>query len=265
MKRILGLLGLAVLMCLAASPSLRADITTENTNFIDMAYQDLLQRPPGPTDVAKGLLLLGSETREAFAFMLDTSTEYRQLLVESYVQDLLGRPANPTDLSFFVPLLSTNSDQFVQALIASSSEFSLKSGGTDAGFVTALFNDFLNRTPTISEVTFWVGELSTKSRNTVASEFLGTLAYDQNLVGGYFLQFLRRPAGSTELNFFASDLNAKTVTDEQVIASLIGSEEYFNLAQLPQPPPVPTPEPQTAVLLGLGFGAAILLRRHLLS
>ena len=259
-KRIIGLLGLAAAVCLATSSTLRADITSENTNFIDMAYQDLLQRSPSPTDVANGLLLLGSESRETYAFMLDTSTEYRQLLVQSYVQDLLGRAANPTDLSFFVPLLSTESDQFVQAQIAGSLEFFLKSGGTDADFVTALFKDFLNRTPTSTDLALWVGLLGTKSRNDVATLFLESIDYDRSLVSGYFLQYLRRPAGSTELNFFANDLNGKKVTDEQVIASLIGSDEYFNLAQ--PPPPAPTPEPQTSVLLGLGLAALILLRRQ---
>jgi hypothetical protein len=259
MKRIMALLVAVLGICLSMSSTLRADTTSENTNFIDQAYLDLLQRPASPTDIANGLLLLGSESRYQFALSLDTRTEYYQLLVESYIPALLGRPATPTDLAGLTGLFSSNSDEFVQAQLAGSAEFFLKSGSTEAGFVTALFKDFLNRTPTNSEVTFWVGELGTKSRNTVAAEFLGTLAYDQDLVSGYYLQFLRRPADSTGLALFATDLNGGTLTDEQVIATMIGSDEYFNLAQ----PPSPTPEPRTAVLLGLGLATLVLLRRQL--
>lgn len=259
MKKIAALLTLAAAFCLGTSSTLRADVTTENTNFIDKAYMDLLQRSPSPTDVANGLNALGSETRYQFALSLDTSNEYYQLLVGTYVQSLLGRPANPTDLSFFTPLLASNSDEFVQAQIAGSAEFFLKSGGSDAGFVTALFKDFLNRTPSSSELALFVGELSTMTREQVASQILGLLDYDKDLVSGYYLQFLRRPVDSTNLTFFANALNGGTLTDEQVIASLIGTDEYFNLAQTPGP--AQTPEPRTAVLLGLGLAALVLLRR----
>lgn len=262
MKRKTAVLGAAITICLGMCSTVRADVTAENRNFIDKAYLDLLQRPASPTDVASGVLLLGGgESRYQFALTLDTSTEYYQLLVEAYIPALLGWPPSLGEVSSFAGLLSSNSDEFVQAQIAGSAEFFLKSGSTDAGFVTALFKDFLNRAPTNSDVTFWVGELSTKSRNTVAAEFLGTLAYDQDLVSGYYLQFLRRPADSTGLALFATGLNGGTLTDEQVIATMIGSDEYFNLAQ--PPPPAPTPEPETAVLLALGLATLVLLRRQL--
>jgi hypothetical protein len=158
-------------------------------------------------------------------------------------------------------LFSSNSDEFVQAQIASSTEFFLKSGSTNAGFVTALFKDFLNRTPSSSEEALWVGFLGTKSRDDVATLFLKEFEYDRDLVESYYLQYLRRPADSAGLNDFANALNGGTQTDEQVIATMIGSDEYFNLAQLP----APTPEPRTAVLIALSLAAFILLRRQLAS
>jgi hypothetical protein len=264
MKRMTGVLGAAIAICLAMSSTVRADTTSENTNFIEKAYLDLLQRPASPTDVANGLSLLGGgETRYQFALMLDTQTEYYQLLVESYIPALLGRPATSTDLAGLTGLFSSNSDEFVQAQIASSTEFFLKSGSTNAGFVTALFKDFLNRTPSSSEEALWVGFLGTKSRDDVATLFLKEFEYDRDLVESYYLQYLRRPADSAGLNDFANALNGGTQTDEQVIATMIGSDEYFNLAQLP--PPAPTPEPRTAVLIALSLAAFILLRRQLAS
>jgi hypothetical protein len=261
MKRIAALLTLAAAVCLSTSSTLRADITTENTNFIDMAYQDLLQRSPNPTEIANGLNALLSETRFQFALSIDTSNEYYQLLVESYSQGLLGRPASPTELVTFTGLLASNfTDEFIQAQIASTAEFFLDSGSTDAGFVTALFKDFLNRNPSSGEVAFWVSALVAMSRDQVASLILGSLDYDSALVKSYYLQFLQRPAGPVGLNAFATALNGGTLTNEQVIASLVGSDEYFKLAQTPGP--VQTPEPRTVVLLGLGLATLILVLRQ---
>ena len=127
--------------------------------------------------------------------------------------------------------------------------------------MTALFKDFFNRTPNSGELAFWVNALSTMSREQVAALILGSLEYDSDLVKNYYLQFLQRPADTAGLNTFANALNSGTLTDEQVIASLIGTDEYFNLAQTPGPGQ--TPEPRTVVLLGLGLATFILQRRQL--
>lgn len=262
MRKSAALLIAAVGTLLSASPALRADTVAENTNFIDKAYQDLLQRSPGTSEVANGLAALGSETREQFALTLDTSTEYYQLLVNSYFQSLLGRSPSPTDSSFFTGLLlSSNTDESVQALLASTPEFFNDNGGTNAGFVAALFTDFLKRSPSTAEVLFWENQLNTLtlSRDQVAAMILGSSEYDTGLVQSYYLQFLQRPADPTGLTFFETALNGGTLTDEQVIADLIGSDEYFNLAQ-----PIgttPTPEPRSVVLLGLGLAAIVLQRK----
>ena len=73
---------------------MRADSIAENTNFIDKAYADLLQRSPSLPEVASGLTSLGGQTRFQFALSLDTSSEYYRLLANSYFQDLLGRSPN---------------------------------------------------------------------------------------------------------------------------------------------------------------------------
>jgi hypothetical protein len=260
MRKSAALLIAAVGTLLSASPALRADTLAENTNFIDKAYQDLLQRSPSTSEVANGLAALGSETREHFALTLDTSTEYYQLLVRSYFQDLLGRPATSGELSFNTGLLlSSNTDESVQALLAGTPEFFTHSGGTDPDFVAALFHDFLQRSPSSAELSFWETALGTMTRDQVAAMILGSSEYDTDLVQSYYQQFLQRSADPTGVAFFETALHGGILTDEQVIASLIGTDEYFTLAQ-----PIgttPTPEPRSVVLLSLGLAALVSLRK----
>jgi hypothetical protein len=254
-------LAILALAALSASPAAHADTVAENTNFIKKAYADLLQRSPSQTDINFGLTALGSESRYDFALSLDTSTPYYQLLVNSYFQGLLGRPASG-DLSSFVLLLqSSSTDESVQALIAGSPEFFSHNGGTSADFVTALFKDFLNRSPSAGDLLFWENELATLTltRDQVAAMILGSSEYDTDLVESYYLQFLQQSAGS-DLTFFSTALHGGTLTDEQVIASLIGTDEYFTLAQTSSQ--TQTPEPRTIVLLAFGLAALVLFRKQ---
>ena len=74
------------------------------------------------------------------------------------------------------------------------------------------------------------------------------MEYDQDLVRGYFTRFLRRPADAGGLTnyvnllqngisgaqpIFASDPfgGVHRIKDEDIIAYIMGSQEYFNLVQ----------------------------------
>src|SRR5260370_9867279 len=153
MKRKGGMLPGAVAVCLSmGSTTLRADAVSENTNFVEEVYLDLLQRPASTIEIASGLGALGSETHFQFALSIDTSNEYYQLLVGSYFQGLLGRPASPIELSAFTKQVTSSvTNESVQTQIAVSAEFFLVIDSTDAGYVTALFKDFLKRTTSSSE------------------------------------------------------------------------------------------------------------------
>jgi hypothetical protein len=65
-----------------------------------------------------------------------------QRLYESY----LGRPADPVGLSAFTAELgSGGTDEAVAAALVGSPEFFQDSGGSNSGFLSALYEDVLNR------------------------------------------------------------------------------------------------------------------------
>jgi len=70
------------------------------------------------------------------------------------------------------------------------------------------------------------------SRLQVAQFILGSSEYRSTQIQSFFKTFLGRQAGDTELNFFLS-LWQQGAKREQIIATIIGSAEYCELARRP--------------------------------
>jgi len=86
----------------------------------------------------------------------------------------------------------------------------------------------LNRTIDPSgQATFTQQLMNGVSAGTVATEVLTSLEAERDLVDAFYLAFLRRQADSGGESFFVNQL-VQGVRDEQVIAELAGSDEYFN-------------------------------------
>ena len=109
---------------IVGSPEYFGDHGSDNTQFIDGVYLDLLNRPASPGDVSLGMIFLGGNTRGQFAGFLLSTTEYDNLLVNTYFAAYLNRPPDSTEHSFYVPeLQSSISNEVVQSQIIGTSEF----------------------------------------------------------------------------------------------------------------------------------------------
>jgi len=60
----------------------------------------------------------------------------------------------------------------------------------------------------------------------VVTAVVSSLEYQQDLVRSFYMRFLHRTADSTGLNAFVQALQGGT-RDEQCIAGIVGSDEYF--------------------------------------
>ncbi|HLJ96534.1 MAG TPA: DUF4214 domain-containing protein, partial [Gemmataceae bacterium] len=84
-------------------------------------------------------------------------------LVDYWYRTYLGRQADPSGLASWTAQLNqgTPADE-VLATILGSPEFYTKAGSTPEGFITLLFMDILHRSPTPSELNFWVRRMYTE-------------------------------------------------------------------------------------------------------
>ena len=161
---------------------------------------------------------------------LQASEEYRARIVEQTYLKFLHRASDPAGRAFWIAFLGTGGNQrFMEALfIASDEYFTMRSGGTNDGFLTALYGDVLGRSVDQQGATvFGTALRQGVSRLTVALAVLGSNEANNRVVPELYLRFLDRLPDPQGLTFWVTALNVGA-TLEQVIQGLAGSTEYFN-------------------------------------
>jgi hypothetical protein len=112
-------------------------------------------------------------------------------------------------------------------LVASDEYFSNRGGGTNSGFLNALYQNLLQRPADPAGLNAWMQQLNNgTSRATVARAFVTSQEYRTNLVNAYYLHYLGRNADPGGLSNYVTALN-NGGTDESVIAGLAASDEYY--------------------------------------
>ncbi|MDE2508241.1 MAG: DUF4214 domain-containing protein [Planctomycetota bacterium] len=98
----------------------------------------------------------------------------------------------------------------------------------DEGFIQSLYRADLGRWAAVVEMTAWLGVLQTQGRGVVVSAIDGSLEARERRVDIWYLEFLGRPAAAAESAWWAGVLAG--TSDEQVMADIIGSPEFYNRA-----------------------------------
>lgn len=210
-----------------------AGIGPSNDRWVNQIYVDLLGHPADAAAVSGlGGLLTGGTPRTTVALTVLTSAEYRQRLLTTFYSTFLHRSPSAAELTFWLPAFAASlSDEQIEAQIIASPEYFALSGGTNTGWFNRLYNDVLGRAPSAAEVSAFSTLLGSSSRTTVGLVILNSNEAANRHVQQYYARFLRRFPSSGEATAFTGALVAGT-SDEQVIAQIIGSDEYFNFGTL---------------------------------
>jgi subtilisin-like proprotein convertase family protein len=211
-----------------------------NPGFLTGAYLDILGRDLAldPSGEAFYLnQLANGVSRTTVALELLTSGEYRRNLVSGYYSSFLGRTVSPssTEVAGWVNAIANGMrDETVISNFISSQEYfqgSALGGDTNASWLTSLYGHplILHRAPDTDGFNFNLNGLLNSyavQRQAESAALLGTQEYRSNLVTGWFQKYLGRAPSSAELTKNTTQL-AVGFTDEQVIANIVGSTEYF--------------------------------------
>jgi hypothetical protein len=206
---------------------------TTNSGFLDNLFLDTLNRHVDPTGLAAfQQQLAGGTTRQQIAGQILQSAEYQQDLVQADFQRFLHRAADPTAVSAFTSLLQNGGrDEDVNASLTGSDEYYVLQvdprGTPNQLFVSQAYLDLLHRPVDASALTFWTGQLNAGTlRGDVAHQIETSSEYRGGVVGGLYQKLLGRSADAGAVTAFVN-LLASGGTVEQVRATLLGSDEYF--------------------------------------
>jgi Ca2+-binding RTX toxin-like protein len=209
---------------------LGADQGDANSRFVDQLYEDLLGRPADGGGLAGWLAALAQGiTRAQVAFAIENSPEYLTDVVQKAFQQFLHRVGDPAGVAGWVNFLQAGHtiEQMEVGIVGSAEYFQVRGGGTNAGFVSALFQDALGRAPDAGGLAGFTRVLAAgATTGQVAAVIFGSLEFQQDLVQGFYRTFLGRQADSAGLSGFVNAMQ-HGVTDQQVIATIAGSDEFF--------------------------------------
>jgi hypothetical protein len=209
------------------------EAATANQRLVSELYRDLLGRKVDLIGLAAWSGLLDSGvSRSQVALDIEGSGEYRKRVVDNLYQQYLHRPADPTGEAIFVNDLQigVTVEQVAAAIAGSPEYFQTRGGGTNTGFLDALYQDALGRAPDPTGRAIFLQDLAQGiSRTAVAAAILASTEYRQDLVTSFYGQLLDRTPDSGGLNNWAGELQ-KGATDQMVIAGMIGDggKEYFD-------------------------------------
>jgi hypothetical protein len=205
---------------------------TRNQLFVVQLYQDLLGRDADAAGLASwsGQLDSGAMTRTQVAGAIAGSMEYRSDEVQALYQHYLHRPADLSGLATFVGFLDSGGtvEQVAAIIVGSPEYYAVRGGNTTTGFLTALYQDALNRLPDAAGAAVFAQALGQGlSRAQLAAAVFGSVEYRQNLVQADYLAWLNRPADPAALNGFTAAL-AGGLSDGMLAADILGSDEFFS-------------------------------------
>jgi hypothetical protein len=204
-----------------------------NDRWINQLYIDLLGRPADAAALSGfNALLAGGGTRTSVAIAILTSAEYRQRLLTDFYSTFLRRPISAAEVSFWAPAFASGmTDEQIEGQITASPEYFALAGSNNAGWINRIFNDVLGRSPSASEAAAYLTLLGSNSRLNVGLSILNSGEAINRRVQLAYPRLLHRNAISIESSAFVALLQSG-LTDEQFLAQLLASDEYFNFGTL---------------------------------
>jgi len=206
-------------------------VGSANQRYVNQLYIDLLGRTADPGGLAAWTALLDSsaDTMAQVATAFTSSREYDGNIVDGFYVKYLNRHSDPGGLNDWVNLMQGgyNAEQ-IRSGILGSPEYFADTGGTNASFVTALYQSFLNRSPDPGGLNDWVNLLVNHTDTTaqVATGFLNSDENRTDIITGFYERYMHRAPDPGGLAAWKT-LLANGISQPAIISVFVTSPEYL--------------------------------------
>lgn len=219
---------------------------TDNQKYVVELYQDLLRRAPQPADIEFwSNVLAAGQTRPQIALEIEQSQEYRNDTVAGLFEYYLHRAPDAASLAADSGLLASGgtAEEIAISLVASPEYFQNRGGGTNLGFLNALYRDALHR-PIDPGSAKLMGSLPFNQeyiRLAITEAVFGSTEYLDDLIGtpgapaatsgyveyGLYQAYLGRNAEAAAVPSEVAQLRSGT-SELVFVAELLGSSEFYS-------------------------------------
>jgi len=208
---------------------------TPNQIYVLNAYQDAFGAAGATTTMVAGASLAdwaakldAGASHASFATALLHSDEYYGSIVGAVYQKYLGRAPDDGGLAYWVGQLRQGiTDEQLEASFAGAAEFYQHAGGSDTGWVGAMYLDILGRAADAAGVAYWTGQLAQGAdRAAVAHGFAASPEREAQRVGDDYFADLGRAADTAGQAYWVNAFE-HGMHNEDVIAGFLASDEYY--------------------------------------
>jgi hypothetical protein len=128
-------------------------------------YEDLLDRPADSSGLAYWLGQLQSgENHYQVALAIASSAEREAIVVANDYQTLLGRSASTSEIAYWVGVFEQGgqNEDVIAGFISSPEYYNnpAKGQGSNTAWIESVFQDLFQSTPSTSDLSYWLGQLS---------------------------------------------------------------------------------------------------------
>lgn len=217
---------------------------TPDQRYVYEVLKDTLQRPVTMNEVNywTGQFIKNGEDRQTFAFILIESTppyEYRRHEIEDAYVTYLHRAADPGGEAYFLNLVNSSlgvhsgpgTERRTAAILISSQEYFVnRGGGTNQGFVTAIFQDALKRAPDAQGLAFYTQELAAGFTHVeIATQILNSTEALTRTIDGLYERYLGRAPDPGGLQAFLFNYFQGYGTESNT-ETLLTTDEFYRRA-----------------------------------
>lgn len=210
---------------------IRDDDGTPIQRFLATSFLELLGRPIDDSGLQFFTTFAAANGRQATVRAIETSVEYRTLVVRNLFRQLLNRDPDAGGLNFFVAALGNGAtvEQVTSVIVTSPEYFQKRGNNSNETFLRSVYQDLLQRDADPNGLSFFLQVLAQPgaNRSSVVDQFFTSQEYLEKVVQREFRRFLDRDADANGLAFFVAALRANA-RREDIIASVLGSDEFFN-------------------------------------
>ena len=210
------------------SATATVNVLSQTGGVVWKFYESVLHRDPDQGGLRYWIddFVHGGKTGDIAAGFFE-SDELLNQIITGYYQQYLQRTPDSSGLAYWKGVWhATGGPEGIKAGFAASPEFNHQAGDAADGWLTALYQRILNRTPDAQGFSYWQQRLADgTSEAAIALDFFDSPEAFDNDVTGWFEEYLGRVPSDAELTQYANEMIAGQ-TDRDIEQQITNLPEY---------------------------------------